>query len=117
MQHRHDDKPKPKPPTSCGDNKERHDCLHLGAEEGDCAWCEGGFMPASCLAVQAAKFLPEQVAKCKMPKKKKHGDEKKAASELMQVRQGCAAHAGAGGGFTTSRHRRAPPWQCAENEG
>ena len=54
-------KPKPKAPTSCGDNKEKHDCLHLGAEEGDCAWCEGDFMPASCVATMAAKWIPEQV--------------------------------------------------------
>jgi hypothetical protein len=64
-------KPKPKAPTSCGDNKEKHNCLHLGAEEGDCAWCEGDFMPASCVATMAAKWIPEQVAKCKMPKKHK----------------------------------------------
>lgn len=60
-------KPKPKPkkaPASCGDNKEKHDCLHLGAEEGECAWCEGGFMPPSCLATMAAKWLPEQVGGC-----------------------------------------------------
>jgi hypothetical protein len=55
------DKPKPKPPTSCGDNKERRDCLKMGAEEGDCAWCEGDFMPASCVGVKAAEWIPEQV--------------------------------------------------------
>jgi len=68
---KHKPKPKPKAPTSCGDNKEKHDCLHLGAEEGDCAWCEGDFMPASCVSTMAAKWIPEQVAKCKMPKKHK----------------------------------------------
>lgn len=66
------DDPKPKPPTSCGDNKEKRDCLRLGAEEGDCAWCAGDFMPASCVGVKAAEWIPEQVATCKMPKKKKH---------------------------------------------
>ena len=55
-----DDKPKPKAPVSCGDNKEKHDCLD-GAEEGDCAWCEGDFMPASCVGVKAAEWIPEQV--------------------------------------------------------
>jgi hypothetical protein len=57
------DKPKPKPkaPPSCGDNKERRDCLKVGAEEGDCAWCEGDFMPASCVGVKAAEWIPEQV--------------------------------------------------------
>jgi hypothetical protein len=51
---------KPKAPVSCGDNKEKHDCLD-GAEEGDCAWCEGDFMPASCVGVKAAEWIPEQV--------------------------------------------------------
>lgn len=63
------DKPKPKPPTSCGDNKDKHDCLHLAAQEGDCAWCEGDYMPASCVGVKAAQYIPETVAKCKLPKK------------------------------------------------
>jgi hypothetical protein len=54
------DKPKPRPAVSCGDNKEKHDCLD-GAEEGDCAWCEGDFMPASCVGVKAAEWIPEQV--------------------------------------------------------
>ena len=54
------DKPKPKA-TSCGDNKEKRDCLDLGAEEGDCAWCKGDFMPASCVGVKAAEWIPEQV--------------------------------------------------------
>jgi hypothetical protein len=60
---------KPKAPTSCSDNKNKHDCLHLGAQEGDCAWCAGDYMPASCLSAAAAKYIPEQVAKCKLPKK------------------------------------------------
>jgi len=30
-----------------------HDCLDLGAQEGDCAWCKGDFMPASCVSVSA----------------------------------------------------------------
>src|SRR5512135_1054455 len=58
---KHKPKPKPKAPTSCGDNKEKRDCLDLGAEEGDCAWCEGDFMPASCVSTMAAKWIPEQV--------------------------------------------------------
>jgi hypothetical protein len=70
-----DDKPKPKAPVSCGDNKARRDCLELGAEEGECAWCEGDYMPASCVGIKAAQYIPEQVAKCKLPKKhKKAGD-------------------------------------------
>jgi hypothetical protein len=69
------DKPKPKAPASCGDNKERRDCLKVGAEEGECAWCEGDFMPASCVGVKAAEWIPEQVAKCKMPKKHKKDDD------------------------------------------
>jgi hypothetical protein len=47
----------------------------MGAEEGDCAWCEGDFMPASCVGVKAAEWIPEQVAKCKMPKKHKKDEE------------------------------------------
>jgi uncharacterized membrane protein YgcG len=90
--------PKPKPPTSCGDNKERRDCLKLGAEEGDCAWCEGDFMPASCGGVKAAEWIPEQVAKCRMPKKHKEDNsvsadngssnkkKKKTAATCMEIK-------------------------------
>eukprot|EP00882_Tetradesmus_deserticola_P000435 GHRQ01000479.1.p1 GENE.GHRQ01000479.1~~GHRQ01000479.1.p1 ORF type:complete len:214 (+),score=88.72 GHRQ01000479.1:70-642(+) len=60
-----------KAPATCGDNKKKHDCLKLGSQEGDCAWCAGGFMPDSCLSATAAKYLPEMVAKCKLPKKHK----------------------------------------------
>ncbi|WIA16331.1 hypothetical protein OEZ85_013030 [Tetradesmus obliquus] len=69
-----DDKPKAKAPTSCGDNKEKEDCLDLGAQEGDCAWCKGDFMPPSCVGVDAAKWIPETVAHCKVPKGKKGAD-------------------------------------------
>jgi hypothetical protein len=65
------DDPKPKPPTSCGDNKEKDDCLELGAQEGDCAWCKGDYMPPSCVGVDAAKWIPETVAHCKLPQGKK----------------------------------------------
>jgi hypothetical protein len=68
------DDPKPKAPTSCGDNKEKDDCLDLGAQEGDCAWCKGDYMPPSCVGVDAAKWIPETVAHCKMPKGKKDAD-------------------------------------------
>ncbi|WIA36528.1 hypothetical protein OEZ86_007822 [Tetradesmus obliquus] len=68
-----DDKPKPKA-VSCGDNKEKDDCLDLGAEEGDCAWCKGDLMPPSCVGVDAAKWIPETVAHCKVPKGEKGAD-------------------------------------------
>jgi hypothetical protein len=64
------DDPKPEA-ISCGDNKEKADCLDLGAQEGDCAWCKGDFMPPSCVGIDAAKWIPETVAHCKMPKSKK----------------------------------------------
>jgi uncharacterized membrane protein YgcG len=90
------DKPEPKPkaPPSCGDQKERRDCLKVGAEEGDCAWCEGDFMPASCVGVKAAEWIPEQVAKCKMPKKHKKEDDSvegsanKLAATCMDIKDG-----------------------------
>lgn len=66
---------KPKTPTSCGDNKEKHDCIHLGAKEGECAWCAGQYMPGSCLSSFAAKFIPDMVAKCKLPKKHRDSDD------------------------------------------
>jgi hypothetical protein len=56
-----------KAPASCADNKDKHDCKKLGSEEGECAWCEAGYMPASCMSAMAAKYLPEMVAKCKLP--------------------------------------------------
>jgi hypothetical protein len=47
------DKPEPKPAaTSCGDNDNKHDCLCVGAAEGECAWCAGDFMPPSCVSTQ-----------------------------------------------------------------
>ena len=60
-----------KAPASCADNKDKHDCVKLGSQEGDCAWCEGQYMPASCMSAMAAKYLPETVAKCKLPKEHK----------------------------------------------
>jgi hypothetical protein len=45
--------------------------VELGSEEGECAWCVGTYMPASCMSAMAAKYLPETVAKCKLPKGKK----------------------------------------------
>jgi hypothetical protein len=60
-----------KAPASCADNKEKRDCVKLGSQEGDCAWCEGEYMPASCMSAMAAKYLPETVAKCKLPKERK----------------------------------------------
>jgi hypothetical protein len=60
-----------KAPASCADNKDKRDCTKLGSQEGDCAWCEGAYMPASCMSAMAAKYLPEMVAKCKLPKGKK----------------------------------------------
>lgn len=36
-------------------------------------------MPASCLSAAAAKYIPEQVAKCKLPKKQ-------SAAALQQVK-------------------------------
>jgi len=86
-------KPKPKAPTSCGDNKEKHDCLDLGAEEGDCAWCKGDFMPASCVGVKAAEWIPEQVAKCKMPKKHKKDDAVKVGMQLAYCCRGSGSRA------------------------
>jgi hypothetical protein len=68
------DKKKKKPakaPATCADNKDKRDCTKLGSEEGECAWCEGGYMPASCMSAMAAKYLPETVAKCTLPKEKK----------------------------------------------
>jgi hypothetical protein len=72
--------PQPKKPTSCGDNDNKGDCLDLGADEGDCAWCQGGFMPPSCVDTGAAKWIPEFVAKCKLPKK-----HKKAADDAVEA--------------------------------
>jgi hypothetical protein len=64
------DDPKPKPQAvSCGDNDNKADCLDLGAQEGQCAWCKGDFMPASCVGLKAAEWIPETVAKCKLPAK------------------------------------------------
>jgi hypothetical protein len=64
------DDPKPKPQAvSCGDNDNKEDCLELGAQEGQCAWCKGDFMPASCVGLKAAEWIPETVAKCKLPAK------------------------------------------------
>jgi hypothetical protein len=60
-----------KAPATCADNKDKHDCTKLGSQEGDCAWCVGQYMPASCMSAMAAKYLPETVAKCKLPKGKK----------------------------------------------
>jgi hypothetical protein len=84
---------KPKPPTSCGDNKDKHDCLHLGAQEGDCAWCAGDYMPASCMSAAAAKYIQEQVAKCKLPKK--HEDDE---VEVMSSLSSSSGSYGPGGG-------------------
>lgn len=91
-------KPKPKPPATCGDNKVKHDCLHLGADEGECAWCSGQYME-SCMPAAAAKFLPEMVAKCKLPKK--------AATEEL------AAGAGAG---SDDPPKPKPPVSCGDNK-
>jgi hypothetical protein len=66
-----DKKKKPaKAPATCADNKDKRDCTKLGSQEGDCAWCVGEYMPASCMSAMAAKYLPETVAKCKPPKGK-----------------------------------------------
>lgn len=79
---KHDDD-KQKPPATCADNKEKHACLHLGADEGECHWCSGGFMPDGCMAAAAAKYLPPMVATCKAPKKHKGGDKEEAATLLL----------------------------------
>lgn len=73
------DKPEP-PPASCGDNKDKHACLKVGASEGECAWCKGTYMPGSCISSMAAKYLPTMVAECKMPKKKKQQEAAAAAA-------------------------------------
>jgi hypothetical protein len=75
-----------KAPASCADNKEKRDCLKLGSQEGDCAWCEGDYMPASCMSAMAAKYLPEMVAKCKLPKEKKVGSAAKMLVSLLLVK-------------------------------
>jgi hypothetical protein len=82
------DKKKKKPakvPATCADNKDKRDCTKLGSQEGDCAWCEGGYMPASCMSAMAAKYLPEMVAKCKLPKRKKVRQLHEAASAVLSI--------------------------------
>ncbi|KAF6254872.1 hypothetical protein COO60DRAFT_275649 [Scenedesmus sp. NREL 46B-D3] len=71
-----------KAPASCGDNKDKHDCLKIGSKEGECAWCVGGYMPTSCLSAMAAKYLPESVAKCRLPKKHKAVAAEPASSKV-----------------------------------
>jgi hypothetical protein len=72
----------PKAPASCGDNKEKSDCLDLGSQAGDCAWCKGDYMPPSCLDTMAAKYLPDTVAICKMPKHSNGEDDSQQVWEL-----------------------------------
>jgi hypothetical protein len=82
------DKKKKKPakaPASCADNKDKRDCTKLGSQEGDCAWCEGGYMPASCMSAMAAKYLPETVARCKLPKGKKVRQLHGTASSVLSI--------------------------------
>jgi len=85
------DPSKKKAAVSCGDNKEKHDCLDLGAQEGDCAWCKGDFMPASCVSVKAAEWIPGTVASCKMPKKK---DAVKADADVDKKKKKAAVSCG-----------------------
>jgi hypothetical protein len=32
-----------------------------GQKGGECAWCSGKFLPSTCLGVNKAKYIPEQV--------------------------------------------------------
>jgi hypothetical protein len=101
----HDDKKKDKTPSKCMDNKEKHDCTHLGAEEGDCAWCAGSYMPGQCLPTMVAQWIPEIVASCKGPSK-----HHKKASSSVEVE----VEAMAGGGKDKPKPK--PPVSCGDNK-
>jgi hypothetical protein len=54
-------KKKKKTAATCMEIKDSRECVKRGADEGECAWCAGKFLPDGCIGVDKAKFIPEQV--------------------------------------------------------